>query len=141
MAFTFQGIGTTYYGERDFLEDGSYLTTRWFVFLGVPIIPLRSLRVRYLGPGNPRFRIGLSWSETYTVYGETSVNWKQVACVYSFALFIILWFLSVSWLFLWALHGTIGYSAASFLFWLILLILPAIIPHLLRRNARRRLLH
>ena len=45
MAFTYNGIGKMLYGQRDFLADGSFITTEWFVVLFVPVIPLRSLRV------------------------------------------------------------------------------------------------
>lgn len=44
MAFTLNGIGTRYYGTR-WLPDGTYITTKWFVFVYVPIIPLGSVRV------------------------------------------------------------------------------------------------
>ena len=58
MAYTLNGIGTTFYGQRDFQPDGSYLTTEWLVFLYVPLIPIRSLRVVYRGPGEPRWHLG-----------------------------------------------------------------------------------
>ena len=45
MAFTIQGFGTTFVGQRDFAADGSYITTEWVVFFFVPIVPLRSFRV------------------------------------------------------------------------------------------------
>jgi hypothetical protein len=45
MPFSFNGIGTKYYGSRDFSEDGSYITTEWFIILFVPVVPLRSFRV------------------------------------------------------------------------------------------------
>jgi hypothetical protein len=44
MAFTLNGIGTTYYGTR-WLPDGTYITTKWVVFVYAPIIPLGSFRV------------------------------------------------------------------------------------------------
>ena len=44
MAFTLSGFGTAYHGTR-WLPDGTYITTRWFVFLFVPIVPLGSVRV------------------------------------------------------------------------------------------------
>lgn len=44
MAFTLNGIGTTYYGER-WLPEGGYITTEWIVLCFVPIIPLESVRV------------------------------------------------------------------------------------------------
>lgn len=44
MARTLNGFGSAYYGRRP-LPDGSYITTKWFVFLFVPIFPVGSERV------------------------------------------------------------------------------------------------
>jgi hypothetical protein len=49
MAFTLNGFGTTYHGTR-WLPDGTYITTKWFTFLFVPIIPVKSVRVLKAGP-------------------------------------------------------------------------------------------
>ncbi len=45
MAFSVNGIGTTYYGKSDEWPDGSYVKTLWLVFAFIPILPLRSIRV------------------------------------------------------------------------------------------------
>ena len=57
MPYSVNGFGTTYYGHAEWRRDGSYITTEWIVFLFVPIIPLRSYRVKL-------------------VYGETLVHAK-----------------------------------------------------------------
>jgi hypothetical protein len=44
VAATLNGIGTRFQGTR-WLPDGTYITTEWFVFFFVPLIPLRSVRV------------------------------------------------------------------------------------------------
>ena len=49
MAFTFNGFGTAYYGKK-WLPDGTHVTTKWAVFLFVPIVPLGSVRVLKEGP-------------------------------------------------------------------------------------------
>lgn len=49
MALTVNMIGTTYYGMR-ILPDGTYITTKWFVFIYVPIIPVASVRVLEASP-------------------------------------------------------------------------------------------
>ncbi len=49
MAYTVRGIGAMHYGRCDFRADGSYVTTLWFVFLYLPIVPIRSLRMRKTG--------------------------------------------------------------------------------------------
>jgi hypothetical protein len=45
MPFSFNGIGTRYYGHSDLSDSGSYTATEWIVFLWIPIFPLRSWRV------------------------------------------------------------------------------------------------
>ena len=44
MAFTLNGFGTRYHGTK-WLPDGTFVTTKWFVFLYVPLIPISSVRV------------------------------------------------------------------------------------------------
>src|SRR4030042_1804925 len=41
----FNGIGTTYYGHRDPLPDGSYIATEWAIFFWVPVFPRGSYRL------------------------------------------------------------------------------------------------
>ena len=85
MAFTFNGIGTKFYGQRDFRTDGSYITTEWLVCLYVPLIPFRSFRVRYRGPVEPRWYLGLGYSDSYAVYEEHfPPHWKQVLYTYGY---------------------------------------------------------
>ncbi len=31
--YSFNGIGTTFYGKKELKNDGSYKTTKWFIFL------------------------------------------------------------------------------------------------------------
>ncbi len=42
---TFNGIGTKLYGMTDVGPDGSYVCTKWFVLVYLPIVPLESYRV------------------------------------------------------------------------------------------------
>ena len=42
--FTFNGIGTKLYGKAK-QDDGSYIATKWIVFLFIPLIPLASYLV------------------------------------------------------------------------------------------------
>lgn len=91
MAYTFNGIGTTFYGQRDFHSNGSFLTTEWVVFFHVPLIPFRSLRVRYQGPAERRFPIGFGSADSYAVYQKTVPNWKQVLCTYGYVASMIAW--------------------------------------------------
>lgn len=82
LATSLNGFGTALYGKRDFRPDGSYVTTKWVVFAWIPLLPLNSLRVELMGPGEPTFLPG--WSQRYFVQSSTLPNVKQVACVYLF---------------------------------------------------------
>jgi len=78
MALTFRGFGVMHYGRRDFGPDGSYVTTLWVVALYVPVIPLKSLRLRRTG--ETKF-YGL---RERPVFAKTdcAMDWTQVLCVY-----------------------------------------------------------
>ncbi|SRR6266568_3659128 len=80
MPFTFNGIGTTYYGARDFLPDGTYTTTEWFTFIYVPVIPLQSLRLR---PSDRSTNLVVYSSTQYFIYSKGRPNLKQVLSIYS----------------------------------------------------------
>ena len=84
MAFSFNGIGTSFYGQRNFRSDGTYVTTEWFVLLAIPVIPLRSLRVRYQGLGEHLWHLSFGSSENYAVYEKTFPDRKQVVCTYGY---------------------------------------------------------
>jgi hypothetical protein len=89
---SFQGIGTTYYGQKDFGADGSFITTEWAIFAGIPIVPLRSLRVRYEGSDTDGFPLIMVQSvEKYSVLAKTTVNCTQALMTYGFMLFMIAW--------------------------------------------------
>ena len=91
MAFSFNGIGTAFYGQRDFRSDRTYLTTEWFVLIGIPIIPLRSLRVRYQGPCEHHWYLGFGSSDRYLVYEKHIPHWKQVLCTYGYVALLVGW--------------------------------------------------
>lgn len=127
MPFTFNGIGTTFYGARDFALDGTYTTTEWFTFLYVPIIPLRSLRIRSLDSG--KYFVVYS-SQQYAVHGKGRPNLKQVLSIYGWCAAIV---------------GSIGLASVpgmgNFPFLPLMAVLAvAFLPWILRRRARRRLL-
>lgn len=42
MPSTFNGTGTKYYGEREHDRGGMYITTKWIVLFGLPLVPLSS---------------------------------------------------------------------------------------------------
>ena len=91
MPFTLNGTGTKYYGAREHDVGGTYITTKWVVVLGIPLIPLSSWRVYPLG--DEQFHdhsaiVGREASHTAQAFEETRVplNWKQVVNVYAVTL-------------------------------------------------------
>jgi hypothetical protein len=122
---SFNGIGTTYYGKRDFKKDETYITTEWHVFFWIPLIPIRSLRVKYIGHSEGDFVS----SEQYLVSERTRPNRRQVAYIYSYVVGMFGWVVVCNCLL--QPHET-------FVFASILLLTP--LPWILRRNARRKTL-
>jgi hypothetical protein len=126
MPFTFNGIGTTYYGARDFLLDGTYTTTEWIVFVYFPIIPLRSLRI---SESNERTDFVVYSSRKYYIHSKGRPNLRQVLSVYGWlgALF----YPAILAPFIPALDGN--------LWWIAGVVPVAFLPHLLRKRAIRRM--
>jgi hypothetical protein len=79
IARSFNGFGTAIYGKRDFLADGSYVTTKWVVFFWIPILPLSSMRVRQVGGG-----VLPGWTANYIVLSKGRPLLQQVLYVYAF---------------------------------------------------------
>jgi len=138
MAFTFQGVGTKFYGQRDFRSDGSFVTTEWFVLLYIPIIPLRSFRVLYRGAEDTAFVFPVYYQkEHYSICERFFPSWKQVLYTYSFMIFILFWtLLLINWY--TQFFQKIGEIVAT------LLIVPsfglgAVVPYILRYYAWRKL--
>jgi hypothetical protein len=81
MAYTFHGFGAMDYGQRDFCPDGSYVTTTWFVCFYVPIVPIRSKRLRPTGEVK---YFSTRAKRMFSALEKTGPNPKQVASVYAF---------------------------------------------------------
>jgi hypothetical protein len=117
---SFNGSGTTIYGKRDFLTDGSFVTTKWITFLWVPLIPLSSMRVRpksntpmpdhFLASLLLAFTTGLvavRFSERYAIESKSRPVLLQVVYVYGFVLaFFSAW---------WNLAKNTDYMSAAIL--------------------------
>ena len=91
MAYTLNGTGTTFYGQHDFRADGTYITTEWLAFFYFPLIPIRSLRVSYRGPGEHRWYLGFGSSTNYAIHERSFPNWKQVLCIYGYVALLVGW--------------------------------------------------
>ncbi len=77
-AGSLNGIGTTLYGKRDVDPDGSYIATKWFIFLLLPIIPISSYRVL---PKSPKMNF-LTRVTNYSKFEKVQFNKKQVINTY-----------------------------------------------------------
>jgi len=138
-AFSIQGFGTVFYGKRDFRDDDTYVTTEWVVLATIPIIPIRSLRVRYQGPGEQSFPIGIGSCDSYSVFETTRPNRRQVLFTYGFVCILIIWAIFVSWIFFaQKMFDIVGDTTAPYVFMLVIAA-PALTPYFLRRLARQRL--
>jgi len=86
------------YGKRDFRSDGSFVTTKWIIFMWVPLVTLRSMRVKPLNTpevehlGASLFLLALfghlpvKLSRKYEVQSTTRPVLMQVIHVYAFML-------------------------------------------------------
>lgn len=77
-ASSLNGIGTTLYGKRDVEPDGSYVATKWFIFLLLPIIPISSYRVL---PNTPKMNF-LTQVTNYSRFEKVPFNKRQVVNTY-----------------------------------------------------------
>jgi len=136
MAYMFNGMGTTFYGKRDFRADGTYLTTEWFVFLFVPLVPLRSLRVRPQGLTN-------RGGQQYAIHETRLPSLKQVFYTYGFVAVLAAWetlvFYAASSVCSHYPHVIDTISDLSMLFIGVLCAgaIPVPLPWILRHNAQK----
>jgi hypothetical protein len=96
MPHEFHGFGTMYYGSREKNDDGSFITTRWFVLLYAPIFPLGSYRVRPVDG-----KKGFSFVQVPGQYATQRVeaNLRQIVNVYLVAIgFFLLLLLAAKWM-------------------------------------------
>lgn len=77
-AGSLNGIGTTLYGKRDVEFDGSYIATKWFTFLLLPMLPISSYRVL---PNTPKMNF-LTQVTNYSRFEKVPFNKKQVINTY-----------------------------------------------------------
>jgi hypothetical protein len=133
MAFTFHGIGTMVYGDRDYWPDGSFITTEWFVVAFVPISPIISKRISYTRNSD----YATYDRSGYYIYELLPLNRKQVVSTYG-------WFVSVfAPLILWGAYQDLLVKKVGDEDWAAGLCLGCsacafVLPYFLRRWAKRR---
>ena len=123
LARSFHGFGTNLYGKRDFDRDGSFLTTKWVIFFWIPVIPLKSLRVKSIGFSGTRILFGRI--RKYLVLQVLPVDVRQVLSIYGYVGSLFL----VTWIFDMVKAGALGSWIA--------LVVWGCLPWLLRIRARQ----
>ena len=122
MSYSYRGIGIRYYGKRDFHADGSYVTTKWFCVLYLPLVPLKSLRIMLTGASK---YYGLHRIPVVVQQEMEKLSRSQVVSTYAFAVMGV---------------GFLLLSRVAPIRWLILpACLWSIMPFLLRLQARNRI--
>jgi hypothetical protein len=137
MAFALNGFGTTYYGQRDFRADGSYVTTEWVILLFVPVLPLRSFRV-IAGPEiGDYYYVYSSRSKSYIIVERLPLVREQVLSVYGLISLALVW--SSLLVILSILFGAPWntYPGVLAIITVCLASLPFSIPLILRKRAKR----
>ena len=76
------GCGTIFYGATEAQEDKSFVTTKWFILLGFPILPLGSLRVVYHGETDTESGGDTTTIAQYTIIGKAAFALRQVLRTY-----------------------------------------------------------
>jgi len=94
MPGSFNGIGTAFYGERNYHLNGSYITTEWVILFYLPVIPIKSLRIARNPQGDVHAVV--YHSESYYVLSREPLCWAQVFSTYGFIIATIAWILGVS---------------------------------------------
>lgn len=78
--YSLNGVGTRLYGKRDINPDGSYIATKWFIFLLLPIFPLGSYRV-WRGSTTATAAPFIGAKTRYKME-KIKLNWEQVLITY-----------------------------------------------------------
>ena len=87
----FNGIGTKFLGASDRLPDGSFVTTQWFTFVELPLFPVRSDRVKYVGKETKNNISSIKENTYYDIVGPANLDKGLIIQIYGgFALVLLL---------------------------------------------------
>ena len=78
--------------------DGSYIATKWFCIFYLPIIPLKSCRIKLLNSDIDYAFRGVKFMRNYEIVFITKFQWKQV--LQKFLLGWLFWWLGLLAIFL-----------------------------------------
>lgn len=82
----FQGIGTDFYGKKDFDKiNHSYIATKWFVIFLLPIYPKASYRLKKIKQQSHNYVTAYTGSTSYQIIENLSLQKSQIFRTYLFA--------------------------------------------------------
>jgi hypothetical protein len=80
-------MGFRFFGKRDLRPDGSYVTTKFFCLLYLPVIPISTMRIIPVGS-----KTWLPFGKTrYKLIGKQPLHWLQILSVYLVAFLFVLY--------------------------------------------------
>ena len=78
MAYSMWGFGTGFRSNTPLLPDGTFITTKWITFFYIPVIPLSSYRVKYLGSSSEFHFTGFSSTSKYQIIQKIPWDTRKV---------------------------------------------------------------
>ena len=96
MAYAIWGFGTGFRSDTPLLQDGTFITTKWITLFYVPIIPLRSYRVKYLGSSSEFHFTGFSSTSQYQIMQKIPWDTREVIKFWLYILAIIALFIGIN---------------------------------------------
>jgi hypothetical protein len=133
-----QWIRNDILGTSEFRPDGTYITTESITAFYLRLIPVRSFRVRYQGPGGRKVPIGFGSAQRYAVFEKTAPNWKQVLSVYALIVLYVAWLCLVLQIARQLSPNGLEGQNLGFFALALAVLGPLTIPLIVRRRARER---
>jgi hypothetical protein len=96
MAYSLWGFGTGFRSDTPLLPDGTFITTKWITLFYVPIIPLRSYRVKYLGSSSEFHFTGFSSTSQYHIMQKIPWDARKVTKFWLYIIAIIALFIGIN---------------------------------------------
>lgn len=135
MPTNVKGVGTIYYGQAEIRPDASFVTTEWIILFSIPLIPLRSFRVRRNRKADVEALV--VHSTGYVVLEQLPLQWAQIFKTWLFVLVCGLWWAVLVWsLFSVKMDWDNHYVVLAFCY-IGLAALPFLALHFMRREAYR----
>ena len=84
--YHFFGCGTAFYGATERADDGSFLTTEWFIVFQLPIVPIQSYRVSFGGTTSGFQGVVLSTTKQFYIQSNEKLSTVHVLRGYALLL-------------------------------------------------------